>query len=325
MDGSGVGVARRGPPRGSRGREADLRVAVLAAVFDFLGGAREDRGDAALLLGRNVGAAQERALECAARLDQLAHPACAFGGVFAGHRAAHDFHLAAEVRELGEDQVGAFAIGFEVRAAFGRQFVALAVAFQRHAHIAELFQVREGRIDHAGARAVETVRARVERLDEFVAVARALGEQHEQHELQVFGRELAATAETVAVAETAEAAAKTFAEAIAEVAGAFAAAMAAHGVTHGAPGVHGGVRAVEEGARVARCMALTAGMTKMGMVAHGASLSRECLKICLKIYILRVFVKEIFGGMDAQRRVRERKNCVSGTENCVINAKFCVS
>jgi len=57
-----------------------------------------------------------------------------------------------------------------------------------------------------GAGAVKAVRARVERLDEFVAVARPFGEQHEQHELQVLRRELAAAADPVA-----DAAPETFA------------------------------------------------------------------------------------------------------------------
>jgi hypothetical protein len=84
---------------------------------------------------------------------------------------------------------------------------------------------------------------------------------------------------------------------------------------HGVPeGVQGGY--------VARSMmAVTAERVR---VAHVASFLR-CLKTCLKIYIVRAFVKEFFWGyLGAQQSVRERKNCVSGTTKCAGTAKFSV-
>ena len=52
----------------------------------------------------------------------------------------------------------------------------------------------------------KTVRTRVERLDQLVAVARLLGDQREQQQLQIVGAELAAARHAV-VAEIAKAAA----------------------------------------------------------------------------------------------------------------------
>src|SRR3546814_16607436 len=50
------------------------------------------------------------------------------------------------------------------------------------------FQIGQRRLDHAGARCVETVAVLGQRLDDLVAMTRLLGQQGEDQELQEIGR-----------------------------------------------------------------------------------------------------------------------------------------
>jgi hypothetical protein len=64
--------------------------------------------------------------------------------------------------------------------------------------MADLVEVGERGIDHAGARRIEACRALLQRLDDLVAVARTLGEQRQDDQLQVARGELAPGAEPAA-------------------------------------------------------------------------------------------------------------------------------
>src|SRR6185437_3813103 len=85
----------------------------------------------------------------------------------------------------------------------------------------QLFKVSERRIDHTRAGRVKAIRTRFQHLDEFVAVAWRLGDEREQHQLQVVAGELAAPRQTVIVAEA------VFSPAAPELAAAMAMTMAA--------------------------------------------------------------------------------------------------
>ena len=115
----------------------------------------------------------------------------------AGHRLAHLLHARADPGQLLEQGVDGGALIFQVRKARDRDAVELLRALRLDAGVADLFQVGERGVDHAGAWRVVAVRARLDRLDELVAVAGALGEQGQKQQLQVRGAELAATLQAV--------------------------------------------------------------------------------------------------------------------------------
>ncbi|KAG1376736.1 hypothetical protein G6F60_015360 [Rhizopus arrhizus] len=81
-----------------------------------------------------------------------------------------------------------------------RQVIALLVALLFHRGVAQLFQIGQRGVDHARAGRIEAVAERAQRLDEFIAVARALLKQAQQHQLQVVRRHAASPREPAPVA-----------------------------------------------------------------------------------------------------------------------------
>ncbi|CAG9242743.1 hypothetical protein BDI4_120197 [Burkholderia diffusa] len=233
------------------------------AAFDFGRRAAHDRGDAPLFVGVGGALVEQRPLQREAGLDELGQPAGLrfvprFAACrFAGERAAHEFHLAREVRETCEQGVDAFALRIEMRAAGVGQRIALAVAFRLRGDEADFLEIRERRIHHAGARAIETVRARVERLDQFVTVARLLGDQREQQQLEIVGAELAAARHAV-VTEIAKAAASATATERAAAEWIVAAPMPADCLPDAGVPARAGMRT----------MTVASGMAAGGVVSH---------------------------------------------------------
>src|SRR5258705_10776508 len=84
-----------------------------------------------------------------------------------------------------------------MRAAGVGDFVELPRPFDLDRWVSDLFEIGQGRVDHAGTRMVEAAGALGERLDDFVPVRRLLGKEREDNELQIFRAELAARAEAV--------------------------------------------------------------------------------------------------------------------------------
>src|SRR5262249_942493 len=101
-------------------------------------------------------------------------------------------HLLANLFELRHQGVGVGPMFFELRAPRLGDAVYLFPAFALDRRIAHLLQICECGIHHARARRVETTGQLFERLNDLVAVARTLGEQRQNNELQVVGAELAA-------------------------------------------------------------------------------------------------------------------------------------
>ena len=99
--------------------------------------------------------------------------------------------------------------------------IELAGAIGLDGGVADLLEVGERGVHHAGARDVEALGALVQRLDDFVAVAWFFGEQSQYQQLQVDGGQFSAHAEAAA------AHAAAFHEAPAEVAEAVTAVMPA--------------------------------------------------------------------------------------------------
>ncbi|CAM2190558.1 hypothetical protein BC2230_80193 [Burkholderia cepacia] len=234
------------------------------AAFDFGRRAAQDGRDAALFIRAGCALVQQRALECEARLDELRQPACLrfvlrfVARRFPGERTAHELHLAREVREACEQRVDPFALGVEMGAAGVGQCITLAVAFRLRRDEADFFEIRERRVHHAGARAVETVRTCVERLDQLVAVARLLGDERKQQQLEIVGAELAAAWHAV-VAEIAKAAAPaTAAERAATTERIVAATVAADRVPETGEPVRAGMRT----------MTVASGMAAGRVVSH---------------------------------------------------------
>ncbi|CAN0627665.1 protein of unknown function [Burkholderia multivorans] len=179
----------------------------VGTAFDLGGRAAQDRRDASLFVGGRVALVQQRMFQRHARFDEFRQPALAFVQCFARERAAHEFHLPGKVRETREQQADAVVLRIEMCAARVGERVALAVAFGLHRDETDFLEIGQRRVDHAGTRAVEALRAGVERLDQFVAVTRLLGEEREQQQLQVVGAELAAARHRfVVAAESAKAA-----------------------------------------------------------------------------------------------------------------------
>src|SRR6185295_3786493 len=63
--------------------------------------------------------------------------------------------------------------------------------------IADFFEIGERGVHHAGTWVVVAAGAVGKRLDDFVSVRRFLRQQRENHELQIFGAELAASAKAM--------------------------------------------------------------------------------------------------------------------------------
>src|SRR5271170_7139261 len=79
-----------------------------------------------------------------------------------------------------------------------RDPVQLARAFLLDAGMADLVQVGERRIDHAGTGAVEAAGTILDGLDQFIAVSGTLAEQRENEKLQILGAELASPSKITA-------------------------------------------------------------------------------------------------------------------------------
>ncbi|SPA01461.1 conserved exported hypothetical protein [Cupriavidus taiwanensis] len=191
--------------------------------------ARQDRGNAALLVGTRFTAHHQRLLQRGARLHQLGQPAAPLRLrlLLAPHRPAHPLHLARHVAQPRHHDIDPLAVGRQVRLAGLRQLVALLVAFGVDGGKADFFQIRQRGIDHAGAGLVEAVGARLQRLDQFVAMAGLFLQQRQQQQLQVVGAELAAATPAFFV----EAAGAAGTESVIVAAAPEAAAVAAaHGV-----------------------------------------------------------------------------------------------
>src|SRR5262249_38288426 len=136
---------------------------------------------------------------------------------------AHAGHLAPDALELLEDRLDMSLVLREMTPAFLGRVIELLGAFGLDPGIAQLLEICQGRIDHAGARHVVAAGALLQGLDQLVAMARLLGEELEQQQLQPLGPELAAAPEIVIVE------ARTAPEApVPEAASTAAAAMAAH-------------------------------------------------------------------------------------------------
>ncbi len=96
----------------------------------------------------------------------------------------------AGIAQPGHDDLQRRRLGFKVRAALvgdGEEFLRAIAA--RLLDQALLFEHGERRIDHAGARYIETARQLLDRPDEFVAVARLVGDQLEQDQAKLVGIE----------------------------------------------------------------------------------------------------------------------------------------
>ncbi|SPC16369.1 conserved hypothetical protein [Cupriavidus taiwanensis] len=219
------------------------------ARFDLLGRARQDGGNAALLVGTRFTAQHQRLLQRSACLHQLGQPAALLRLrlLLATHRPAHPLHLARHVAQPRHHHVDPLAVGLQVRHAGLRQLVALLVAFGVDGGKADFFQVGQRRINHTGARLVEAVGARLQRLDQFVAVAGLFFQQRQQQQLQVVGAELAAAAPTFFV----EAAGASGTEGVIIATAPKAAVPTGHGVTDHVRGeVHHGMAGAAQGVRM---------------------------------------------------------------------------
>ncbi len=76
--------------------------------------------------------------------------------------------------------------------------VQLLGAVRLHRGVADLLQISEGGVDHAGAGRVEAAGTLFQRLDDLVAVAGFLRQQGQDQQLQLAGAELAPGAEALA-------------------------------------------------------------------------------------------------------------------------------
>jgi hypothetical protein len=103
-------------------------------------------------------------------------------------------------------------MGVQTRLAGFGDGVELAVAIDGDDRLADLFQVGQGRIDHAGTGCVEAAGTFLKDADQLVAVGRLFGEQRQQHESEVGGAKLAGAWEAVAHEAMAEAAASAVAK-----------------------------------------------------------------------------------------------------------------
>src|SRR5580658_3028652 len=68
--------------------------------------------------------------------------------------------------------------------------VELARAFRLDTRVANLVEISEGRINHAGTGAVEATGALLDGFDQFIAVSGALGQQGEDQKLEILRAEL---------------------------------------------------------------------------------------------------------------------------------------
>ncbi len=130
----------------------------------------------------------------------MAAAAAAVVAILLRHRFAQPLHLEADPLDLRDGGVDAVPMLGEMRAALLGQAIELARALDVDGGVADLLEIGQRWINHAGARHVEAVGKIVEGLDDLVAVARLLRDERKDHELQVLGRELAAAAEAVSAA-----------------------------------------------------------------------------------------------------------------------------
>jgi hypothetical protein len=87
------------------------------------------------------------------------------------------------------------AVLLQVAATFLADAIELFGPLRLDSRLAGLFEIGEGRIDHARARNVVAAGPLFQHLDQIVAMARLFGDQGQQEQLQVVGGELASGAE----------------------------------------------------------------------------------------------------------------------------------
>src|SRR5277367_53208 len=116
-------------------------------------------------------------------------------GLFGMHRPTQAVHALAHPLELPEQGLRPVPMLLEMLFARLGDVMELAVALRLDRGMPDLFQVGEGGVDHARTRYVEPLGALVHGLDDFVAMARLLGEQPEDEELQIDGGQFSAHAE----------------------------------------------------------------------------------------------------------------------------------
>lgn len=99
-------------------------------------------------------------------------------------------HSLADGTQLGERRLHQLAVLFDpLLAAFGNPVELLSAARLDFGQ-AGFFEIGEGGVDDARARHIEAAGALFQGLDQFIAMARLLGKQSEDDELQIGGVEL---------------------------------------------------------------------------------------------------------------------------------------
>src|ERR1700687_4613760 len=109
----------------------------------------------------------------------------------AGECLANAVHLAADLRELRQHRVDKSAVLVELGQSGVGDAIELLAAFGFDRGVADLFKIRQRRIDHARARCVETFRGVLKSLDDLVPMRWALLKQSQDDQLHRAGTQLA--------------------------------------------------------------------------------------------------------------------------------------
>src|SRR5882672_6992285 len=104
---------------------------------------------------------------------------------FAAHRAPPAVHAFAQRGQAVEHSVDNVAIGFKPGAAFVGNSIKLLAAFGRSGDVPSLLQVGQRWVDDAAAWTVPVAGFLLKQFDDFVAVARLLGDQRQRDEAKV--------------------------------------------------------------------------------------------------------------------------------------------